>query len=98
MAGLWERWSGPDGNVLETCTILTTEANEALRPLHERMPVILEPGAYGAWLDPASTNADDVKALLRPFAGDALAFDPVSTRVNSPRNDDPSCIEPVAAP
>ena len=65
MAGLWDRWSGGDGPPVESCTILTTEANEALRPLHDRMPVILEPGSYGTWLEPDAPMWDPENARLR---------------------------------
>ena len=97
-AGLWESWRSPDGASLESCTILTTEANDLLKPLHDRMPVILDPSAFDAWLDPTQTNVELLKPLLRPFASEALSVFPVSLRVNSPKNDDPSCIEPAAAP
>lgn len=96
-AGLWESWQGPDGAAVETCTILTTDANELLRPLHERMPVILPPADHRLWLDPAVTDATpELRGLLRPYPVAAMTAYPVSRRVNSPRNDDSGCREPAA--
>jgi putative SOS response-associated peptidase YedK len=94
-AGLWDQWNGPDGPV-ETCAIITTEANELAKAVHDRMPVILnaEPGA--AWLDPRA-DAADLQNLLRPYAGGDLDAYPVTTRVNSPRNHGPELIQPLAS-
>ena len=92
-AGLWESWTGADGSVLETCTILTTEANEKLSKLHHRMPVILPQDSYADWLNPAENRAKAVQGHLRPYPSDAFACYPVSERVNSPRNDDAACLE-----
>src|SRR5262249_35050656 len=68
-AGLWERWEGADGPPVESCTILTTEANEVVRPLHDRMPVLLDPRDYAAWLDP-SGQKPALLELLRPCPSD----------------------------
>ena len=95
LAGLYERWLSPEGEVLDTCTILTTEANQALRAVHDRMPVIIAPADYGRWLDPANA---DVAPLLVPAPEDALQARAVSTRVNAVRNDDASLLEPVPDP
>ncbi|MEO5766314.1 MAG: SOS response-associated peptidase [Casimicrobiaceae bacterium] len=92
-AGLFERWLAADGAVLDTCTILTTTANELLRPIHARMPVIVAPEHYARWLDAANPEVTD---LFVPFPSDALAWHPVSTRVNAVRNDDATLIVPVA--
>ena len=93
-AGLWERWTkAPDGVPLETCTIVTTEANRLLRPLHDRMPVVLAPADHPAWLDPATPPADAL-ALLKPYPAEAMTLHAVSARVNSVRYDDPFCIAP----
>jgi putative SOS response-associated peptidase YedK len=92
-AGLWEEWWDAGSTLIETCTIVTTEANAALRPIHARMPAILPPGRFDAWLDPAAAVAD-LKALLAPYAG-AMATRPVGRRVNVVGNDDPSCVEPA---
>jgi putative SOS response-associated peptidase YedK len=84
-AGLFERWLSPAGEVLDTCTIITTQSNALLAPLHDRMPVILAPVAFDRWLDVAN---DDVTDLFAPYPADAMTYYPVSTRVNSVRNDD----------
>lgn len=91
-AGLWEYWKPAEGNPLETCTIITTEPNEILAPIHNRMPVILAPVSYDQWLDPA-TPADPLKALLRPCPGDEFHAFPVSTLVNNPRNNAPQLLD-----
>ncbi len=93
-AGLWESWSGADGGSMETCTILTTRANQKLTELHPRMPVILPENSYEDWLHPGGRRPlDTLHALLQPYSADAFAYYPVSKRVNSPRNDDPACLE-----
>ncbi len=94
-AGLTERWSGPDGPV-HTCTIITTDANELMRGIHDRMPVILASEDHAAWLDPANPATDKLKALLKPCPAGMMAAHPVSTRVNTPANDEPALLEPVA--
>ncbi len=100
-AGLWEGWTVPadtaltgslaersPGDAVETCTILTTAANETVTPVHGRMPVMLPPEAYGPWL-----AGEDVP--LAPYPADDMTAHPVSTLVNRPANDDPRCVEPV---
>jgi putative SOS response-associated peptidase YedK len=94
-AGLWEHWQGGDGSVIESFTIIVTDANELVRPIHDRMPVVLDPSTYDHWLEP-KTPSDLMLALLRPFPARAMTAIKVSTRVNSPRNDDAACIEPAA--
>ena len=92
-AGLWERWEkAPDGKALRTCTIVTTAANPFLRPIHHRMPVILDAAGHDAWLD-AATPPDTLAALLVPYGG-AMEAHAVGTRVNNPRNDDAACVAP----
>lgn len=94
-AGLWEVWKkGPEP--IESCTVLTTDANEEIRPVHHRMPVILEGDKRDAWLDPSIEDSDLLSTLLGPLPDGSLQLTPVSTRVNSPRNDVPECLEPVA--
>ncbi|QDU39428.1 Putative SOS response-associated peptidase YedK [Maioricimonas rarisocia] len=93
-AGLWESWSDPDGGVIESCTIITTEANDEMARLHDRMPVILPPDDYDVWLDPSIEEAKTLQPLLVPYEGE-LKFTPVSTEVNSPRHDSPDCIRPL---
>jgi putative SOS response-associated peptidase YedK len=95
MAGLWERWKKPDGGEKESCTLLTTEPNDLLAQVHNRMPVILSPDDFDLWLDASVQNADAVQHLLRPYPGEDMRYYPVSTYVNNPRNDDPLCIEPL---
>jgi len=93
-AGLTERWNGPDGPV-HTCAIITTGANELMRGIHDRMPVILAPEDHAAWLDPGNQATDTLKALLKPCPAGMLAVHPVSLRVNTPKNDDAELLEPV---
>jgi putative SOS response-associated peptidase YedK len=95
-AGLWDRWEGP-GGALETCTILTTAANGVMAPVHDRMPVILAPEAYGRWLDPAAASGE-LQALLAPCPEAWLTLHPVGPRVGNVRNDDPGLLEPLDAP
>jgi putative SOS response-associated peptidase YedK len=93
-AGLWEEWEGPDHSRLETCAILTTEANDRVRPVHDRMPVILSPADYGAWLDPSAEPAG-LKALLKPSPAELLEAVRVGPYVNKAGNEGPGCVEPV---
>ena len=95
-AGLWEHWKGPDGTGIDSCTLLTTDPNDLLRPLHHRMPVILDPQDYDLWLDPGIQESERLQPLLRPYASEELMAFPVSTRVNNPANDALECLEPVA--
>jgi putative SOS response-associated peptidase YedK len=94
-AGLWERWEKA-GAPVESCTILTTEANDVLWPVHERMPVILEPKDYDLWLDPSPQKPELLQALLRPYPPGEMTGFPVSLLVNNPRNNSSRCIEPAA--
>lgn len=93
-AGLWEHWNGPEG-VIESCTLLTTQPNDVMRPLHNRMPVILELKDYDLWLDPGIRQTDLLLPLLCPYSPAEMVAFPVSRRVNSPDNDDPQCIVPL---
>ncbi len=92
-AGLWESWEGADHSALESCTILTTEANDLIRPIHDRMPVIVAPEDYGRWLDPAVEKPEMILPLLRPYPSAPMEAYPVSTWVNSPTRDEPRCVE-----
>ncbi len=95
-AGLWEHWTDPtSGGELQTCTTLTTIANELMEPIHERMPVILSPEDYEPWLDPGNQQAQGLQVLLQPYEAAAMDCYPVSTVVNKPQNDTPECIEPL---
>jgi len=93
--GLWERWTPPDGDPIESCTILTTRANELIAPLHDRMPVILPRERFGEWISPGPLTPAAADAILRPHPADGMEAVTVSTIVNSPRNDDPRCVEAV---
>lgn len=97
-AGLWERLQRPGEEAVESCAIVTTDANELLRPIHDRMPVILAPDARERWLDPAVDAYEELEDALRPPPSESLAAYPVSPRVNRVENDDPSCIEPIGEP
>ena len=94
-AGLWEHWDGNGGEMIESCTIITTDANDAMAELHDRMPVILAPDDYDQWLDPKVDDKESLQPLLKPCPDDWLAFRPVSTRVNNPRHDAPDCVNAV---
>jgi putative SOS response-associated peptidase YedK len=96
-AGLWEVWEGKDGTVLETCTVITTEPNELMQPIHNRMPVILDRADYARWLDPRMNDPESLKAFLRPYPPEKMAAYPVSRLVNSPSNDAPECLAPLPA-
>jgi putative SOS response-associated peptidase YedK len=92
-AGLWERCEGEGGQVINSCTILTTEANEVLRPVHDRMPVILHPGEYEVWLDTDVRKLDLIQEMLRPYPAEEMTRYPVSTAINSPSNQGSELIE-----
>lgn len=93
LAGLWERWRTPEGEKLETCVIVTTDANAQLAPIHDRMPLLIPRDAHALWLDPRSTVDDMLKLAARP---PALEAHPVGFGVNDPKNDDETLIAPVA--
>ena len=96
MAGLWESWRGNEGAMIESCTIITTEANAPARAVHHRMPVIVDPTEFDAWLNSAANGGEAQKKLLRPYpAEDRMVVDKVSKEVNSPRNDHSGCVEPI---
>jgi putative SOS response-associated peptidase YedK len=93
MAGLWETWRAPDGTELRTCTILTRDADDFMRPIHDRMPAIVEPDRYAEWLD-AALGVERTREVLATIPG--LSARAVGTYVNSPRNDGPRCLEAAA--
>jgi putative SOS response-associated peptidase YedK len=93
MAGLWERWDKGEEPV-ETCTILTADADALMRPIHERMPVILEPEQYANWLDPRLHDDPKLAELLQPAPVNEMIAYRVSTLVNDPHHDVPACVEP----
>jgi putative SOS response-associated peptidase YedK len=96
-AGLWDRWRGAGGEVVESFTIVVTDANDLLRPIHDRMPVILVPADYQAWLDPSRFEPGRLAGLLRQYPADKMDAYRVSSGVNTPANDDPSCVKPLDA-
>jgi putative SOS response-associated peptidase YedK len=106
-AGLWEVWEGPDraheqvgnlshGSRLETCTLLTASPNDLLRPIHDRMPVIVAPDDYRRWLDPAVEDPRQLAPLLVPYPSEPMEAYPVGGLVNNPTHESPRCIEPTA--
>jgi putative SOS response-associated peptidase YedK len=93
-AGLWESWK--NGSEVRSATIITTDANDVVAPIHNRMPVILHPEDYELWLDPDFDEKEPLSTLLKPYPAEAMEAYPVSRVVNSPSNNEPSCIESVA--
>lgn len=91
--GLWDRCRTDAGEVIESCTIITTPPNDALKAIHSRMPLIIPRSAYGKWLE-----GDEPEACIKPFDDRELELYPVSTYVNNPRHDDPRCLEPDRTP
>jgi putative SOS response-associated peptidase YedK len=96
-AGIWERWEGIRGESVETCAILTTEPNDLMAPIHDRMPLILPPEEYGRWLDPSVRATESLAPLLRPFPSGPLEAYPVGRTVNNPQTEGPSLIRPANA-
>jgi len=97
VAGLWEHWAGGAGvEPIESYTVITTDANELVAGLHDRMPVILPSDCWDAWLDPEYNDVAALQAMLVPYPADEMCVYPVSTRVNSPRNEGEDLVKPVA--
>ena len=96
-AGLWDTWRAPAGDRIASCTIITTAANDVVGTIHDRMPVILPPDAYDAWLAPAVRRADAFLPLLAPCPTAWIEAYPVSDLVSSPAHDGAECIEPLGA-
>jgi putative SOS response-associated peptidase YedK len=96
LAGLWDVWRKPDGKRLESFTIITTEPNELVRPVHNRMPAILRPEDEEQWLDASRTSFVKAKSLLKPYPEELMDAHDVSTIVNSAKYDGPECIRPVS--
>lgn len=94
-AGLWDRWQDPSGEVLTTCTIITTEPNDLVAVVHDRMPVILRPEWVERWLDPDVRDPETLMEALKPYPAEAMEAYPVSRLVNDPRVDSPECIRPI---
>jgi putative SOS response-associated peptidase YedK len=94
-AGLWESWMGPNGEEMETAAIVTTAANRELAPLHDRMPVVLPPDVFAAWLDCRNVDAETATALCVPARDGLLEAYEVSPAVNRADNDGPELIAPA---
>jgi putative SOS response-associated peptidase YedK len=96
-AGLWERWKDrASGEMIQSCTIITTTPNEVCAALHDRMPVILEPKDYARWLGEEATDPPHLMAMLRPYPAEAMEAYPVSARVGNVKNTDATLFEPLA--
>lgn len=93
LAGLWEQWRSPEGEELESCTIIVTDANDLMKPIHDRMPVILAPEDWDTWLTPENKDTQALQNLLKPYPSEGIVAWMVSTLVNSPRNDLVGCVE-----
>lgn len=93
-AGLWDRWE-KDGQVIHSCTVITTQPNGLMASIHDRMPSILRPEEEEAWLDPHLQDTEYLKSLLKPYPEEEMTAITVSTLVNSPSNDLPECVEPI---
>jgi putative SOS response-associated peptidase YedK len=93
---LWDLWRKPDGNNLESFTIITTEPNELMRPIHDRMPVILRWEDEEQWLAVSGARFEIARSILKPYAADQMDAHEVSTFVNKPENDTAECIQPVS--
>ena len=91
-AGLWDLWKSPDGEHIRSCTIITTEPNDLVAPIHNRMPAILLPGAYADWLDPDIRDEQALSHWLAPYPAEEMTARPVSRLVNDPKRDSPELI------
>jgi putative SOS response-associated peptidase YedK len=96
-AGLYENWLSPEGTHIRTCTIITTEPNEIMRTIHDRMPVIIPMEQEEVWLRP-SANPAHLLSLLKPYPAEEMRTYEVSAMVNSPANDSPECMSPATSP
>jgi putative SOS response-associated peptidase YedK len=94
-AGLWETWSGPNGEELDTACIVTTAANRLLAPIHDRMPVVIAPEAFDLWLDCKKVDAATAAALIAPAPANLFEAYEISTAVNRAANDSPALIAPL---
>ncbi len=96
-AGLWNYWCGPDGSELETCTIITTHANDIIKPIHDRMPVILKENEFDVWMDPRIQNTTLLKQYLNPYPSEEFEAYPVDTYVNKLANNSQECLKSLIA-
>jgi putative SOS response-associated peptidase YedK len=95
-AGLWDTWRAADGTTIKSFAIITTDANELLAAVHDRMPVVLAPDCWDAWLGETAASGDELKALLKPHPPECMTLWPVSKRVGNVRNEGPDLFEPMA--
>ncbi|MFW9924901.1 MAG: SOS response-associated peptidase [Candidatus Thorarchaeota archaeon] len=93
--GIWDKWKNPDGNIVESFSILTTKPNELLKPIHDRMPVIIEPKKFDKWLNPEIQEPTELVPLLEPFQATKMEAYPISPFINSPKNNSEQCILPL---
>jgi putative SOS response-associated peptidase YedK len=94
-AGLWDIWTAPDGAKIKSCTIITTQPNSLIAPIHNRMPVIVHQEAYSQWIEPGEVNPTNINELLAPYPANLMEAYPVSRAVNDPKHDSPSLIARV---
>ena len=94
-AGLWEHWVNSDGQVIESCAVITTASNDLMARIHNRMPVIVDPDRYDEWLDPMQQEVAKLNTLLGPYPGEDMMSYPINKLVNNACFDDPRCIEPL---
>jgi putative SOS response-associated peptidase YedK len=95
LGGLWDTWKKPDGSILESFTIITTEPNDFMRRIHRRMPLILHREDENQWLDCTTNAFDKVRSIVKPFPSELMAAHEISKRINNPKYDAPDCIAPV---
>ena len=96
LAGIWDSWQSNDGDPLESCAVVTTEANSFMSKIHDRMPVILEKSDWKTWLDPEFTDVEELQRLLIPCPSELLTGTPVCSLVSNVKYDSPECVRPVA--
>ena len=96
-AGLWDAWEGAGHDCVESCTIVTTSANQIIAPIHDRMPAILRPEQYDAWLDPGNGDDGSLEAMNGPCSSKSMCASPVSPAINRGDVEGAACIEPRAA-
>ena len=94
-AGLWDEWRSPDGEIIESCTILTTGPNSLVADLHDHMPVIVTPDKYDVWLDPDVNDFDTIRDILKPYDANLMRRYPVSRKLNNSKSDDAESASPV---
>ncbi len=95
-AGLWEEWKSPEGELVQSCTIITTTSNSVMEPIHNRMPVILPREAEARWLDVGQSDTRNLRELLVPYSAKGMEAYEISTLVNSPQNDTPDVMARVS--